>query len=47
MRHVARTNHHHLFHTPGERFADALRERSPATEALPLEHGVRRVLAGG
>lgn len=47
LRHVARANHRHLFHTPGERFVAALRERAPDTEPLPLAHGVRRVLAGG
>jgi L-ascorbate metabolism protein UlaG (beta-lactamase superfamily) len=47
LRHVAKENHRHLFHAPGERFADALRERSPETEPVPLAHGVRRVLAGG
>jgi L-ascorbate metabolism protein UlaG (beta-lactamase superfamily) len=46
LRHVARANHRHLFHTPGERFVEEVRERGLTTRPVVLDPGERRQLLG-
>lgn len=41
LRRLARRNHHRLFVTPGARFAAALAERAPGTEAVVVAPGER------
>lgn len=41
LRRLARRTHHHLFVTPGERFATALADAAPATAAVVVSPGER------
>lgn len=43
LRRLARRTHHHLFVTPGERFATALAQMAPATEPVVMARGGRAV----